>query len=178
MRTAWLLPVLLISLPPACSDEDGSDDNAAGSAGNNAGGAAGRGAAGASGGAGLSGAAGAAGRGAAGSGGAAGAAGSGGAAGAAGASGAAGAGGSSASDATGCEGLCARPLVCPDDTPAECISSCEFAAELCPDEFEAVLECMDPLSDSELQCVGGVPVPDDDLCVPESAAFARCRIGF
>jgi hypothetical protein len=155
MRTAWFLPVLLISLPPACSDEDGGDDNAAGSAGSNAGGGAGRGAAGARGGAGR-----------------------GGAAGAAGASGAAGAGGGSASDATGCEGLCARPLVCPDDTPAECISACEFAAELCPDEFEAVLECMESLSDSDLQCVGGVPVPDDDLCVPESAAFARCRIGF
>jgi hypothetical protein len=173
MRTAWLLPVLLICLPPACSDEDGGDDDAAGRAGSNAGGAGGRGAAGASGGAGRGGAAGAAG-----SGGAAGAAGSGGAAGAAGASGAAGAGGGSASEATGCEGLCARPLVCPDDTPAECISSCEFAEELCPDELEAMLECSEALPDSDLQCVGGLPVPDDDLCVPESAALARCRIGF
>jgi hypothetical protein len=170
MRIAWLLPVLLISLPPACSDEDGGDDNAAGRAGSSAAGAGGGGAAGASGGAGRSGAAGAAG--------ASGAAGSGGAAGAAGASGAAGAGGSSASDATGCEGLCARPLVCPDDTPAECISACEFAAELCPDELAAMLECSESLPDEGLQCVGGLPVPDDDLCVTESSALARCRIGF
>jgi len=176
MRTAWLLPVLLISLPPACSDEDGGDDNAAGRAGSDAGGAGGRGAAGGGGGAGRGGAAGAAG--AAGSAGAAGAAGSAGAAGAAGSAGAAGAGGSGASDATGCEGLCARPLVCPDDTPAECITSCEFAEELCPDELEAMLECSETLSDSDLQCVGGLPVPDDDLCVPESSALARCRIGF
>jgi hypothetical protein len=174
MRTAWLVPLLVLSLPPACSDDEGGDDNAGGSAGT-AGGAAGRAAAGASG-AGRSGAAGTAGRGAAG--GAGGSAGSSGAAGAAGSSGAAGAAGSSASQATGCEGLCARSPICPGDSRAECLSSCENAVELCPDESEALLECGESLSDSDFQCVGGVAIPNDDLCIPESTAFARCRIGF
>jgi hypothetical protein len=180
MRTAWLLPFLLISLSPACSDDDGGDgDDAAGRAASNVGGAAGRGAAGA-GGAGCSGAAGAASGGAVASSGAAGSASSsGGAAGSASSSGgAAGTDGSSSSDATGCEGLCARPLVCPGATRAECLSSCEDAAERCPDPSEALLECGESLSDSDFQCVGGVPIPNDDLCITESAAFARCRIGF
>jgi hypothetical protein len=105
-------------------------------------------------------------------------AGSSGSAGAAGSSGAAGAGGSGSSEATGCEGLCARPLVCPGGTPAECLATCEEAAELCPDESEALLECAETLSDGDFQCVGDTTLPNDDLCVMESAALARCRIGF
>jgi hypothetical protein len=140
MRTAWLVPLLFISSLPACSDDDGGDDSAAGSAGSNAGGAGGRGAAGAA--------------------------------------GAAGAGGSSASGASGCEGLCARPLLCPGDTRADCLSSCADAVELCPDESEALLDCGESLSDSDFQCVGDLMIPNIGLCVPESRAFARCRIGF
>jgi hypothetical protein len=41
-----------------------------------------------------------------------------------------------------------------------------------------LLECGESLSDSDFQCVGGVAIPNDDLCITESAAFARCRIGF
>jgi hypothetical protein len=178
MRTAWLLSLLFISVP-ACSD-DGSDDDAGG-AGSNAGGTTGgrggvAGTAGRSGGAagsagsasaGSSGAAGSAGSASAGSSGAAGSDGSGG--------GAAGASGSSASGASDCERLCSSRAVCPS---AQCLSSCEDASELCPDELEALLECGEPLSDDEFQCVGGLPIPGDDFCVTESAALARCRIGF
>jgi len=180
MRTAWLVPLLLLSFPLACSDDgddDGGDDNAAGRGGSNAGGSAGRGGAGASGAAGRGGAADGGTGGSSGSAGAAGSSGAAGAAGSGGAAGAAGSGGSS-SGATGCEGLCARPLVCPGGTRAECLSSCEDAIELCPEESEALLECGESLSDDDFQCVGDATLPDDDLCVMESAALARCRIGF
>jgi len=173
MRTAWLLLPLLfiISLPPACSDDDGADDNAGGSAGSSAGGSAGR-----------SGAAGAAGRGVAGAGGSAGrggaarAGGAAGGGGSAGGSGAAGAGGSAASGATGCEGLCARPLVCPGSR-ADCINTCEGSAGLCPEESEALLECGESLSDGDFQCVGDETFPNQGLCGQEGLAYSRCLIG-
>jgi hypothetical protein len=98
--------------------------------------------------------------------------------GSAGSGGTAGAGGSSASGATGCEGLCARPLLCPGGTRAACLSECGDGAELCPAQSAALLRCGESLSDSDFQCVGGDTIPDNDLCVTESAAYARCRIGF
>ena len=143
MRTAWLVPLLFISVATACSDDEGGDGNAAGSGGSNAGGSAGSGTGGS-----------------------------------AGSAGSAGAGGSGASAATGCEGLCGRPLVCPGGTRAECLSDCEDGAELCPAQSAALLRCGESLSDGDFQCVGDATLPDDDLCVTESAAYARCRIGF
>jgi hypothetical protein len=176
MRTAWLVPLLFISLPPACSDDQGDEGDTGGSGGANAGGSAGAGGAG-----GGSGAAGAAGSATAGSGaggsagsGAGGSAGSG----AGGSAGSGGAAGSSASGDAGCEGLCARPLVCPGDTRANCLSTCADAVELCPDETEALLRCSESLSDSDFQCVGDNTIPNDDVCVSESGPFLRCLIGF
>ena len=82
------------------------------------------------------------------------------------------------SGATGCDGLCARPLVCPGDTRAQCLSTCADAVELCPSQTEALLRCSESLSDSDFRCVGDNMIPDDDLCVSESGPFLRCLIGF
>jgi hypothetical protein len=179
MRTAWIVPLLVISVPLACSSNDGDDGNAAGSGGSTAAGSAGSSsAAGASGAAGSSSAAAATGRSGAATAAGRGAAGSSGAAGASGAAGSSSAAGASASAATGCEALCARPLVCPGGTRAACLSTCEAGAELCPAQSAALLTCGESLSDSDFQCVGEATIPNDNLCVTESAAFARCRIGF
>ena len=173
MRTAWLVPLLLISLPPACSDDQGDEGDTGGSSGGNAGGSAGAG--GTGGGSSAAGAAGSA-TGGSGAGGSA-AIGAGGSAGS-GSAGSGGAGGSTASGAAGCEGLCARPLVCPGDTREKCLSTCADAVELCPSQTEALLSCSESLSDSDFQCVGDNMVPNDDQCVSESGPFLRCLIGF
>ena len=52
------------------------------------------------------------------------------------------------------------------------------AVELCPSQFEAWFECGASLPDSDFQCLGELVVTDDDVCVTQTAAFERCRIGF
>ena len=170
MRIAWLFPVLLIGVPLACSeDDDGGDGNAGGSAGMAGSGATGTGGAtaGSGGGGGAAGSSMAGGSGAGGSGGGNAAGGS------AGTGGGAGAGGGSASGADGCIDLCIRSVACPG-----CLEECDHAVELCPDQSAALFACEAGRPDSDFQCVGQLIVPDDDVCVTESAAFERCRIGF
>jgi hypothetical protein len=173
MRTAWLITLFfIIILPPACSGNDGGDGSAGGSAGTSAGGTAGSGVGGAGGspGAGGSAMAGVAGTGSAAGSGGTGAAGMGGSA---ESGGSGGAGGSSSNSSSDCRALCARSVVC-----SACLSECEHSVELCPDQFAALLACGETLPDSDFQCLGDLVIPNDDLCVRESAAFARCRIGF
>jgi hypothetical protein len=170
MRIAWLIPLLLICWPLACSDDDQGDGNAAGSAGS--GGGAGSGAGGAGGTAGSGAGGGAAGSSMAGSSGSGGSGGGSTAAGGTAGTGGAG-GGSSASGADGCIDLCIRPLVCPG-----CLQECDDAVALCPSQSEALFACEAGRPNSDFQCLGQLVVPNDDVCVSETAAFERCRIGF
>ena len=170
MRIVWLVPVLLVSVPLACSDDDDGDGNTGGSAGS--GGSASSGAAGTGGAsAGSGGGGGSAGSSMAGGSGAGGGANA--AGGSAGSGGGAGAGGGSASGADGCIDLCIRSVGCPG-----CLQECDNAVELCPAQSEALFACEAGRPDSDFQCVGQLLVPDDDVCVTETAAFERCRIGF
>jgi hypothetical protein len=169
MRILWFVPVLLVGVPLACSEDDGQSR---GGAGSGSGGSAGSGAAGIGGasadsraGGGSAGTSMAGNSGAGGGGNAAG--------GSAGSEGGAGAGGGSASGADGCIDLCIRPVAC-----FGCLQECDDAVELCPAQSEALFACEASRPDSDFQCVGQLIIPDDDVCVTETAAFERCRIGF
>jgi hypothetical protein len=169
MRIVWLVPVLLVAVPLACSDDDDGDGNTGGSAGS--GGSASSGAAGIGGAsAGSGGDGGSAGSSMAGGSGAGGGVN---AAGGSAGSGGAGAGGGSASGRDGCIDLCVRAVACPG-----CLQECDDAVELCPAQSEALFACEAGRPNSDFQCVGQLLIPDDDVCVTETAAFERCRIGF
>lgn len=91
----------------------------------------------------------------------------------AGSGGSGGGGGSSANGANDCGTLCARSIACPG-----CLAECADAVELCPTQFEAWFGCGASLPDGDFQCLGELVVTDDGVCVRETAAFERCRIGF
>jgi hypothetical protein len=177
MRIVWLVPVLLVSVPLACSEDDDGDGNTGGSAGSGGSastGAAGTGGASAGGGGGSAGSsmAGSSMAGSSGTGGG-GTGGGGSVGGSAGSGGGAGAGGGSGSGGDGCIDLCIRSVGCPG-----CLQECDAAVELCPAQSEALFACEAGRPDSDFQCVGQLLIPDDDVCVTETAAFERCRIGF
>jgi hypothetical protein len=62
---------------------------------------------------------------------------------------------------------CIRPVACPG-----CLQACDAAVELCPSQSAALVACEAGRPNTDFQCVGQLIIPDDDVCVSETAAFA------